>query len=174
MNRFLFISLLSLFGCKNSDEDNLTSSIIYVRETEIVDEIKRNQEVLNFNFNELLDRRVESSNSNEHFFVLDIIYNTEIPSNIDSLTYFLLVPITKNLSIKKKDKDKFLFNVKTENLNNDSILFDVYICNSEKRYINDYVDIHDTVNQIFILQRKEYLGNVPPSWCANPSRSVTN
>jgi hypothetical protein len=153
MKLFLIVVIFSV-GCTNKIEKTHTHALTYINSHNIINELKNNSETINLNFKEHL----KNNKSNfKIYLVLDIDYRSKIKGNIDSSSYFRLVSLSEKLTIFPKDKNTFSFCINSGSNNIDSILYDVYLCSREKKYV-DSDNNQDTVNKVFLFQRKEFIG----------------
>lgn len=137
----------------------MISPIQYIQKIDVINELKNDQQVFKLNYYEYMDKEKSISNNTQINYILDIDYQSKIVSNIDSLSYIELISVSDNLIIYPRGKNTFLLSISaTNNEIEDSILYDVYQCNRESKYINIHYEKKDTVNKILLFQRKEFLG----------------
>lgn len=153
MKLFLIIVIFAV-GCTNEFETKNTHALKYINSNDIINELKNNTEIIKLNFKENIKNNKLNYKIN---LVLDIDYRSKIKGNIDSLSYFRLVSLSEKLTIFPKDRNSFSFCIDSSSNNMDSILYDVYLCSREKKYI-DSDNKQDTINKLFLFQRKEFLG----------------
>lgn len=158
MKRFLFITLIIVYGCENNHKKKSINPIQYIQKEDVIDELKTTQQTLKLNYYEYVNKEKSKSNIGLNY-MLDISYQSKIRGNIDSLSHFELTSMSNNLTIYKRGKNTFLLSVSNNNPMEDSILYDIYLCSQEKKYVNTYTEKKDTVTKILLFQRKEFLGH---------------
>lgn len=156
MRFFLFIILTLAYGCESSHENKLIHSIQYINHDDIIDELKNDNEVLKLNYYKSTHKQKAISNIQMNY-ILDVDYQSAIEGNLDTSSYIELISMSDNLTIYPRGRNTFLLSIYTSNIIEDSILYDIYQCSREKKYIDSF-DKKDTVDKILLFQRKEFLG----------------